>query len=189
MRSPCLCLCRPLGTDTLLAKRRRATYGGGAPPFPRTSSRNASAGRSSPNGRPPSFTAALAQIGRHPSERPHATPPGSPRSWPGCPAAPIRSSSRAPPTPASVDARQRRWSATQPAHDGSALNSAESDDLGMAAAGRCLETACRGFGRAVRTAQCPSSTRRGCQGRHKGLRIRELHPSCQGPLRSALGQS
>ena len=32
-------------------------------------------------------------IGRHPSERPHATPPGSPRSWPGCPAAPTRSSS------------------------------------------------------------------------------------------------
>jgi hypothetical protein len=50
--------------------------------------------------------------------------PGSPRSWPGCPAAPTRSSSRAPPTPASVGARQRRWSATQPAHDGSALNSA-----------------------------------------------------------------
>jgi hypothetical protein len=28
VRSPCLCLCRPLGTDNLLAKRRRATYGG-----------------------------------------------------------------------------------------------------------------------------------------------------------------
>src|SRR3954466_2700054 len=27
-RSPCLCLCRPLGTDNLLAKRRCATYGG-----------------------------------------------------------------------------------------------------------------------------------------------------------------
>jgi hypothetical protein len=58
---------------------------------------HASAGRSSPNGRPPSFTAAVAQIGRHPSEWPHATPPGSPRSWPGCPAAPTRSSSGAPP--------------------------------------------------------------------------------------------
>jgi len=87
-----------------------------APPFSRRSSRHASAGRSSPNGRPPSFTAAVAQIGRHPSEWPHATLPGSPRSWPGCPAAPTRSSSRAPPTPASVDARHRRWSATQPAH-------------------------------------------------------------------------
>jgi len=106
---------RPLRTDTLLAKRRRATYGGtrrwprrmslglrmqprnekffpfagkartpsSAPPFSRTSSRNASAGRSSPNGRPPSFTAAVAQIVRHPSEWPHATPPESPRSWPG----------------------------------------------------------------------------------------------------------
>ena len=105
-----------LGTDNLLAKRRCATYGGtrrwpgrmshrptdaaaerevlkartpsSAPPFSRRSSRNASAGRSSPNGRPPSFTAAVAQIGRNPSERPHATPPGSPRSWPGCPAEP-----------------------------------------------------------------------------------------------------
>src|ERR1022692_583787 len=147
---------RPLRTDTLLVKRRRAAYGGtrrwprrmshrptgaaaarevllfagkartpsSAPPFSRTSSRNASAGPSSPNGRPPSFTAALAQIGRHPSERPHATPPGSPRSWPGCPAAPTRSPSRAPPAPASIDARQRRWNTTQPAHDGSALNSA-----------------------------------------------------------------
>jgi hypothetical protein len=28
VRSPCLCLCRPLGTDNLLAKRRCATYGG-----------------------------------------------------------------------------------------------------------------------------------------------------------------
>jgi len=28
VRFPCLCLCRPLGTDTLLAKRRCATYGG-----------------------------------------------------------------------------------------------------------------------------------------------------------------
>ena len=107
MRSPCHTLLgRPLRTDTLLVKRRRAAYGGtrrwprrmshrptgaaaaqevllfvgkartssSAPPFSRTSSRNASAGRSSPNGRPPSFTAALAQIGRHPSERPHATP-------------------------------------------------------------------------------------------------------------------
>jgi hypothetical protein len=79
------------------------------------------------------FTAAVAQIGRHPSERSHATPPGSPRSWPGCPAAPTRSSSRAPPTPASVDARQRRWSATQPAHDGSALNSAKECDKARAA--------------------------------------------------------
>ena len=43
-----------------------------APPFSRRSSRHASAGRSSPNGRPPSFTAAAAQIGRHPSEWPHA---------------------------------------------------------------------------------------------------------------------
>jgi hypothetical protein len=42
--------------------------------FSRRSSRHASAGRSSPNGRPPSFTAAVAQIGRHPSEWPHATP-------------------------------------------------------------------------------------------------------------------
>ena len=151
MRSPCLCLCRPLGTDTLLAKRRRAAYGGtrrwprrmshrptgaaaerevllfvgkartpsSAPPFSRRWSRHASAGPSSPNGR---LTAAAAQIGRHPSERPHATPPGSPRSWPGCPAAPTRSPSRAPPTPASIDARQRRWNTTQPTHDGSALN-------------------------------------------------------------------
>lgn len=91
----------------------------------RRSSRHASVGPSSPNGR---LMVAVAQIGRHPSERPHATPPGSPRSWPGCPAAPTRSSSRAPPTPASVDARQRRWSATQPAHDGSALNSARACD-------------------------------------------------------------
>jgi hypothetical protein len=36
-----------------------------APPFSRRSSRHASAERRSPNGRPPSFTAALAQIGRH----------------------------------------------------------------------------------------------------------------------------
>ena len=136
MRSPCLCLClclcHPLGTDNLLAKRRRATYGGtrrwprgcpiglrmqprnekffpfagkartpsSAPPFSRRSSRHASAGRSSPNGRQPSFTATVAQIGRHLGERPHATPAGSPRSWPGCPAAPTRSSSRAPPTSA-----------------------------------------------------------------------------------------
>jgi hypothetical protein len=96
---------RPLRTDTLLVKRRRAAYGvtrrwprrmshrptgaaaarevllfvgkartsSSAPPFSRTS-RNASARRSSPNGRPPSLTVALAQIGRHPSERPHATP-------------------------------------------------------------------------------------------------------------------
>src|SRR6266568_1761683 len=41
--------------------------------------------------------------------------------------------SRAPPTPASIDARQRRWNTTQPAHDGSALNSAES----RSRAGRC----------------------------------------------------
>jgi transposase len=34
-----------------------------APPFSRTSSRNASAGRSSPNGLPPSLTVALAQSG------------------------------------------------------------------------------------------------------------------------------
>ena len=92
-----------------------------APPFSRRWSRHASAGPSSPNGR---LTVAAAQIGRHPSERPHATPPGSPRSWPGCPAAPTRSPSRAPSTPASIDARQRRWNTTQPAHDGSALNSA-----------------------------------------------------------------
>jgi hypothetical protein len=49
--------------------------------------------RSSPNRRLPSLTVAVAQIGRHPSERPHATPPGSPRSSPGCPAAPTRPSS------------------------------------------------------------------------------------------------
>lgn len=47
----------------------------GAPPFARRSSRHASVGRSSPNGRPPSLTAAVAQIGRHPSKRPHATQP------------------------------------------------------------------------------------------------------------------
>ena len=51
----------------------KARTSSSAPPFSWTSSRNASAGRSSPNGRPPSLTVALAQIGRHPSERPHAT--------------------------------------------------------------------------------------------------------------------
>src|SRR6266545_8067227 len=52
-----------------------------APPFSRTSSRNASVGRSSPNGLPPSLTVALAQIGRHPSEQPTSgdAAGGSPR--------------------------------------------------------------------------------------------------------------
>jgi hypothetical protein len=139
--------CRPLRTDTLLAKRWRGAYCGTRRWPKRMSHRPTDAAaerevlplrRQGPNiveraailpdvvaprerraklanGRPPSLTVAVAQIGRRPSERPNATPPGSPRSWPGCPAAPTRPSSCAPLTPASVDARQRRWSATQPA--------------------------------------------------------------------------
>src|ERR1019366_7466873 len=42
--------------------------------------------RSSPNRRPPSLTVAVAQIGRHPSERPHPIPnPGRPDRRPAAP--------------------------------------------------------------------------------------------------------
>ncbi|MFI5756281.1 hypothetical protein [Streptomyces sp. NPDC051569] len=51
-----------------------------------TAFRHACAGPSSPNGR---LTVAVAQISRHPSERPHTTPP---RSWPRCSAGNHRSS-------------------------------------------------------------------------------------------------
>lgn len=107
---PCLCLLPSAGTDKLLAKRWRAPRTGtrrrprrmsaGLRMQPRNqsslpcrqgpnaeraaisprSSRHASAGPRSPNGR---LTVAAAHIGRHPSERPDAT---SPRSWPGSPA-------------------------------------------------------------------------------------------------------
>jgi hypothetical protein len=95
-----------------------------APPFSRTSSRNASAGRSSPNGLPPSLTVALAQIGRHPSERPHRYPARVaqivarlPRRTDQLlvPCAAYTGQRRRPATPLEV---------TPPAHDGSALNSA-----------------------------------------------------------------
>ncbi len=116
------CLCRPLGIDNLLAKRWCAAYGGtrrwprrmshrptdaaaereilslcrqgrtpsSAPPFSRRSSRYTSAGPSSPNGR---LTVAVAQIGRHPSERAPRHPARVAQIVARCPAPPTRSSS------------------------------------------------------------------------------------------------
>jgi hypothetical protein len=118
MRSPCLCLCRPLGTDNLLAKRRCVTYGDTRRWPGRMSHRPTDAAaerevlslcRQGPNAveraailpevvAPRERWAKLAKWttaelhGRRSPNRPapkrtaHATPPGSPRSWPGCPA-------------------------------------------------------------------------------------------------------
>ena len=51
---------------------------------------------------------------------------------------------RAPPTPASIDARQRRWNTAQPTHDGSALNSTRPDAI-PAEAGRARRRVVRGI--------------------------------------------